>query len=146
MESRKKSRGSRCISFDKTNTNQARGKIDKNAKQEQKIKCFFKKDLTSPNQCAIIPKCLSKAYLGVAQLVARYLGVVEAASSSLVTQTKKTSSLKLLVFLYFTRDFRTFLVRIFLLSSFPVQPFFSLFLRFYAYLCAYLQKAHFKNE
>ena len=28
-------------------------------------------------------------YLGVAQLVARYLGVVEAASSSLVTQTKK---------------------------------------------------------
>ena len=26
--------------------------------------------------------------LGVAQLVARYLGVVEAASSSLVTQTK----------------------------------------------------------
>ena len=30
--------------------------------------------------------------LGVAQLVARYLGVVEAASSSLVTQTKKPSS------------------------------------------------------
>ena len=29
-------------------------------------------------------------YLGVAQLVARYLGVVEAASSSLVTQTKKS--------------------------------------------------------
>ena len=29
------------------------------------------------------------AHLGVAQLVARYLGVVEAASSSLVTQTKK---------------------------------------------------------
>ena len=28
------------------------------------------------------------ANLGVAQLVARYLGVVEAASSSLVTQTK----------------------------------------------------------
>ena len=28
--------------------------------------------------------------LGVAQLVARYLGVVEAASSSLVTQTKNT--------------------------------------------------------
>ena len=27
-------------------------------------------------------------FLGVAQLVARYLGVVEAASSSLVTQTK----------------------------------------------------------
>ena len=31
-------------------------------------------------------------YLGVAQLVARYLGVVEAASSSLVTQTKKGDS------------------------------------------------------
>ena len=28
-------------------------------------------------------------YLGVAQLVARYLGVVEAAGSSPVTQTKK---------------------------------------------------------
>ena len=28
-------------------------------------------------------------HLGVAQLVARYLGVVEAASSSLVTQTKQ---------------------------------------------------------
>ena len=28
-------------------------------------------------------------YLGVAQLVARYLGVVEAARSSRVTQTKK---------------------------------------------------------
>ncbi len=32
---------------------------------------------------------LRKMHLGVAQLVARYLGVVEAASSSLVTQTKK---------------------------------------------------------
>ncbi len=30
----------------------------------------------------------SSVHLGVAQLVARYLGVVEAASSSLVTQTK----------------------------------------------------------
>ena len=30
---------------------------------------------------------VSMAHLGVAQLVARYLGVVEAASSSLVTQT-----------------------------------------------------------
>ena len=29
----------------------------------------------------------TKKFLGVAQLVARYLGVVEAASSSLVTQT-----------------------------------------------------------
>ena len=32
---------------------------------------------------------MSHQFLGVAQLVARYLGVVEAASSSLVTQTKK---------------------------------------------------------
>ena len=31
-------------------------------------------------------------HLGVAQLVARYLGVVEAASSSLVTQTRKRES------------------------------------------------------
>ena len=31
-------------------------------------------------------------FLGVAQLVARYLGVVEAASSSLVTQTKQDQS------------------------------------------------------
>ena len=31
---------------------------------------------------------IKHSHLGVAQLVARYLGVVEAASSSLVTQTK----------------------------------------------------------
>ena len=31
----------------------------------------------------------SVSYLGVAQLVARYLGVVEAARSSRVTQTRK---------------------------------------------------------
>ena len=31
--------------------------------------------------------CPNETHLGVAQLVARYLGVVEAASSSLVTQT-----------------------------------------------------------
>ncbi len=35
--------------------------------------------------CDILLKYVN---LGVAQLVARYLGVVEAASSSLVTQTK----------------------------------------------------------
>ena len=44
-------------------------------------------------------------HLGVAQLVARYLGVVEAASSSLVTQTKPdlfelVKSLKRSGFLY----------------------------------------------
>ena len=39
-------------------------------------------------QGAIVPK----THLGVAQLVARYLGVVEAASSSLVTQTKNRES------------------------------------------------------
>ena len=33
-----------------------------------------------------------KLFLGVAQLVARYLGVVEAAGSSPVTQTKKVSN------------------------------------------------------
>ena len=39
------------------------------------------------NQFVHLSKLKIKWYLGVAQLVARYLGVVEAASSSLVTQT-----------------------------------------------------------
>ena len=39
--------------------------------------------------------------LGVAQLVARYLGVVEAASSSLVTQTKIGGSFESPIFFYF---------------------------------------------
>ena len=37
--------------------------------------------------CAIIPLAEKKQHLGVAQLVARYLGVVEAVGSSPVTQT-----------------------------------------------------------
>ena len=41
------------------------------------------------------------ANLGVAQLVARYLGVVEAASSSLVTQTKIGGSTEPPIFFYF---------------------------------------------
>ena len=41
-------------------------------------------------------------YLGVAQLVARYLGVVEAARSSRVTQTKIGGSTEPPNFLYFT--------------------------------------------
>ena len=40
-------------------------------------------------------------HLGVAQLVARYLGVVEAASSSLVTQTKIGGSAEPPIFFYF---------------------------------------------
>ena len=40
-------------------------------------------------------------HLGVAQLVARYLGVVEAASSSLVTQTKIGGSTEPPIFFYF---------------------------------------------
>ncbi len=43
--------------------------------------------MTNKFQCAII---LCVGYLGVAQLVARYLGVVEAASSSLVTQARES--------------------------------------------------------
>ena len=43
----------------------------------------------------------SMAHLGVAQLVARYLGVVEAASSSLVTQTKIGGSIEPPIFFYF---------------------------------------------
>ena len=39
--------------------------------------------------------------LGVAQLGARYLGVVEAASSSLVTQTKIGGSIEPPIFFYF---------------------------------------------
>ena len=50
-----------------------------------KNKHFFKKGLTKAKISAIIYEYRN---LGVAQLVARYLGVVEAASSSLVTQTK----------------------------------------------------------
>ena len=42
-----------------------------------------------------------KWYLGVAQLVARYLGVVEAASSSLVTQTKIGGSTEPPIFFYY---------------------------------------------
>ncbi len=41
-------------------------------------------------------------FLGVAQLVARYLGVVEAASSSLVTQTSSEVHNEPPNFLYFT--------------------------------------------
>ena len=50
-------------------------------------------------------------HLGVAQLVARYLGVVEAASSSLVTQTKITPEIG---------DFRRYFVQILAqISDFP---------------------------
>ncbi len=43
---------------------------------------------------------LCVGYLGVAQLVARYLGVVEAAGSSPVTQTKKTGFLTPFFFVF----------------------------------------------
>ena len=74
------------------------------------------------------------------------IGVVEAASSSLVTQTKKTSRLFLLVFLYFTRVFGTFSVSenpFFLASGFA-----SFWLDFgvSTYLGTYLKKVHFTNE
>ena len=51
---------------------------------------FCKKGLTARRFCGIIIKLeigITIQYLGVAQLVARYLGVVEAAGSSPVTQT-----------------------------------------------------------
>ncbi len=62
--------------------------------------------MTFERQCAIIPKDLRKPHanppdLGVAQLVARYLGVVEAASSSLVTQTKIGGSIEPQIFFCF---------------------------------------------
>ena len=45
--------------------------------------------------CAIIPLAEKKQHLGVAQLVARYLGVVEAVGSSPVTQTNIKAHLNL---------------------------------------------------
>ena len=48
---------------------------------------------------------VSMTHLGVAQLVARYLGVVEAASSSLVTQTSSEVHNEPPNFLYFTGFF-----------------------------------------
>ena len=45
--------------------------------------------------------------LGVAQLVARYLGVVEAAGSSPVTQTRKTGD-EIFRFLFLSRFFSVF--------------------------------------
>ena len=48
-----------------------------------------KKGLTITNLSDIIQRLSNDRYLGVAQLGARYLGVVEAASSSLVTQIKR---------------------------------------------------------
>ena len=52
--------------------------------------------------CAIIVHVdeTKRRYLGVAQLVARYLGVVEAASSSLVTQTKSRKHSAFGIFCY----------------------------------------------
>ena len=44
---------------------------------------------------------MATRFLGVAQLVARYLGVVEAASSRLVTQTKIGGSIEPPIFFYF---------------------------------------------
>ena len=78
------------------------------------VKLFFRKRLTIPAPCGIIIKSSGRntpeRHLGVAQLVARYLGVVEAASSSLVTQTKPdlfelVKSLKRSGFLYAKRDY-----------------------------------------
>ena len=48
-------------------------------------------------------------HLGVAQLVARYLGVVEAASSSLVTQTRRRFA-RISSFLLFSLVFSLFRV------------------------------------
>ena len=64
---------------------------EENKAAESFVKLFFEKCLTIRKSCGIIIKSSGRdpmRHLGVAQLVARYLGVVEAASSSLVTQTK----------------------------------------------------------
>ena len=52
---------------------------------------------------------VSMTHLGVAQLVARYLGVVEAASSSLVTQTRRRF-VRISSFLLFSLVFSLFRV------------------------------------
>ena len=57
------------------------------AEKKLQWRFFCKKALTQVVSCAII-LWHAKVHLGVAQLVARYLGVVEAAGSSPVTQTK----------------------------------------------------------
>lgn len=55
---------------------------------EQKSFDNQKKSLTNTQKSSIIVNAVKK-YLGVAQLVACYLGVVEAAGSSPVTQTRE---------------------------------------------------------
>ena len=75
-------------------------------KNFKKLEIFFKKLLTKRFCCGIIVKSSRddakiNRFLGVAQLVARYLGVVEAASSSLVTQTKIGGSTEPPIFFYF---------------------------------------------
>ena len=65
----------------------------------EKKRFFSKKGLTIQESFDILYK--SQDDLGVAQLVARYLGVVEAASSSLVTQTKIGGSIEPPIFFYF---------------------------------------------
>ena len=62
-------------------------------------------------------------HLGVAQLVARYLGVVEAASSSLVTQTKIGGSIEPPIFFYFLANTRE-ISRFRNIKNGPVLPFF----------------------
>ena len=69
-------------------------------KKSLKIFYFFaNKVLTKQKTSDIISR--SHDDLGVAQLVARYLGVVEAASSSLVTQTRIGGSTEPPIFFYF---------------------------------------------
>ena len=88
-------------------------------------KKYFKNPLTFSACCGIIIKSSGSTtperHLGVAQLVARYLGVVEAASSSLVTQTKKEIRKNLLFSLFFAqnRPFSRILLR--KLSQTPSQ-------------------------
>ncbi len=65
---------------------------------------FCKKGLTAQRFCGILIKLeigITIQYLGVAQLVARYLGVVEAAGSSPVTQTKTENQTVLRFFFVF---------------------------------------------
>ncbi len=83
--------------------------------------------------------------LGVAQLVARYLGVVEAAGSSPVTQTKKTNVEKHWFFFVF-QGFSAFFFSVELIILLCKTSSFSFKNEVSTYFGAYLQKVHFTGE
>ena len=85
------------------------------AKDCERLRKTKKRGLTEPHDCAIMHRLYRAGYLGVAQLVARYLGVVEAAGSSPVTQTSSEvqSNLRFsFIFLQILAKSRVFVIMI----------------------------------